>query len=299
MSEIDPRMFGWRHDRAEEAYRGIKAELTPFGELKLAEPNEYRPIWDYVERLNDGRHLPTRRQETGDCVSWGARHALIYHHAYEVEHRGEEEAWRIPFAPYLYATSRTKPDCGNGQLGRSAGSTGAWAITAMKRYGVLFEDDAGVPAYSGRIADDWGYRGAPAQFEQLAADNPIRWASKLQSADEVRACLRAQKLITYAVMWDYGTGATTHQGYRVMRRGGGGGGHQVCLIAWMDEPFEAAFCLNSWGETVHAGPDNGEPVGGAWIRKADLTRDLTARFTEVYALDLFLGHQATPDFGGL
>ena len=292
--EIDPRLFGWRGEIAEQEYSRLAKSFAPWVcEGGMAEPGP--PIWEAAKELNDGKHLPTWYQQTGDCVSMGASQAGQYLHCYEIARLRHEEKFRFWFPPYIYATSRI--DVGRGGLGRGAGSTGAWAAEAMMKYGVLFSDDEGVPDYSGSLADSWGYRGAPAEFKALAKDNPVKQASRLSTSDQIRTALINYNPCTYAITWVYGQGATEYKGYRTLSRGRGGGGHQVCLLAWMDEPFEAAFLLNSWSANVHKGVDNGEPPGGAWLLRKDLERDLNTGAIEVYSLSGFSGTAGEPWHG--
>lgn len=284
------RLCGWRPDWAEPAYEACRAQFTPFIARHFPEEAKKFPIWKYTKKANGGKHIPTVNQGTGDCVSQGARHGVIHLSGYEIGRIGEEETFKIPFAPWIYGTSRMEPDCGNGQLGRGAGSTGAWAITAMKKYGILFECDEGVPSYSGSVADQWGRsRSAYEQFRAEASDNPIKKASRLTSVDQVRASLLAYEPVTFACMYDFGTGAVEKQGYRVLTRGGGGG-HQVSLLWWIDDPFPAAFMQNSWGPGCHTGPAPlDEPDGGAWMLEADIERHIRSRYCEAYSISTFEG----------
>uniref|UniRef100_A0A6M3JKD1 Uncharacterized protein n=1 Tax=viral metagenome TaxID=1070528 RepID=A0A6M3JKD1_9ZZZZ len=300
--EVNPDLFGWNREAAEAdwPYQAKTDRFVAFASMAEPEDPDYHYAWEYAKRVNGGKHLPTWYQETGDCVSMGATNAIQYAHCHEIARLRQEEKFRFVYPPYIYAQSRTKKDTGNGQLGRGAGSTGAWAIQAVRKYGVLFSDDEGVPKYTGDVADEWGYKGAPVQFEKLAADNPIEKAAKLSTSEQVRAALLSNQMITYAIMWRYGTEAAEHKGYRVLKGvSGRPGGHQVCAIAWMDEPFEAAFILNSWGANVHQGPDHGEPPGGAWLPRSEIDRDLSSEFSEVFALGQFVGEPGSPDHGGL
>jgi len=292
------KLCGWAADIAEEEYDRLAGNFVSFSCVGgLTEPGP--PIWEPAKKVNGGSHLDTWRQETGDCVSMGATQGTEYLHCYEIEVAKEEEEFHRIFPPCVYGMSRVMPDCGNGRLGRGAGSTGAWAATAMMKYGHLFVDDEGCPEYSGDLADSWGYRGVPEQFQNLARDNTVKQASRLRSVDEIRTALINYNPCTYALYFKYGSGATEYKGYRVCRRNDPVGGHQVCLLAWMDDPFPAAFMLNSWGKRAHTAglPDNGEPLGGAWIRAEDLETDLRRESPEIYSLSGFSGVAAKPWWG--
>jgi len=233
-----------------------------------------------------------------NCVSMGAAQAGQYMQIFEMSRLGQEELFKLWFPPYIYATSRV--DIGRAELGRAPGSTGAWAVEAMRKFGVLFMDDPGVPQYSRDLADSWGYRGVGKQFKDLAADNPVKGAAKLTSADEIRLALCNWKMCTYAIMWAYDTTPYTAKGksgreYPVMRRADTKGGHQVCLLHWNDD-IDGAFCLNSWSDRVHGPSLNGEPKGGAYIPRREIERDLRG-YSEVYALSDFQGFKGEADYG--
>lgn len=289
------RLCGWREDHAEEAYAALAHRFTKLPVMK-APDKPGPPIWQVAKRVFGGKHLPTWFQETGDCVSMGATNAGQYLSCFNIGLNRLEQKFRLWYPPYIYGTSRI--DIGGGQLGRGAGSTGAWAVEAMRKLGVLFMDDAGVPSYSGSLADQWGYRGVPAEFKSLAKDNPVRTASKLGTVDEIRTALLSYRPCTYAISWNYASSAKEKNGYRTLYKSRTVGGHQVALLWWIDEPFEAAYLLNSWGESFAPGPAPlDEPPGGGWVLRADLERDLNSSYTEVYALSSFEGDPGEPWHG--
>lgn len=281
-------LCGWRNDKYEEAFAALSHRFLASLPLTRSPAEKGPPIWEFAKRVY-GKHLPTWFQQTGDCVSMGATNAGQYLSCFQIGALRREQKFRLWFPPYIYATSRV--DVGRGALGRSAGSTGAWAVESMRKLGVLFMDDQRVPQYSGNLADEWGYRGAPAEFKSLARDNPVFEAAPVRTADEVKIALDNYWPCTYAIMWYYGQGATEYRGHRVMQRQGRAvGGHQVCLLFWNDE-IDGAYCLNSWGEDAHRGPTSkyDEPPGGAYILRRDLERDLQQNQVEVYALKGFEG----------
>jgi len=292
------RLCGWQYKIAGEEFARLASLFLPFVFQGDARNTPGTPIWDIARKVLGGKLPPTWHQQSGDCVSTGAVQAGQYVQLFEMSRLGQEELFKLWFPPYIYATSRV--DIGGGRLGRDAGSTGAWAAQAMQRLGVLFMDDPGVPQYSGSLADEWGYRGAPDQFKRLAADNPVKGAAALSTVDEIRLALCNYKICTYAIMWPYDTNPYTAKGksgkeYPVMRRSREVGGHQVCLLHWNDD-IDGAFCLNSWSDRVHGPSLNGEPKGGAYILRRDIQRDLGG-YSEVYALSGFQGFKGEADYG--
>ena len=73
--------------------------------------------------------------------------------------------------------------------------------------------------------------------------------------------------------------------------------HQMTLLDWMDDPFPAAYRLNSWGANAHGAPLNGTPPGGAWNRAEDLEQELRSSGVEVFACSLFQGEEGPVDPG--
>jgi len=297
MNGID-KLCGWQYQIADEEYTRLQSLFLPFTFQGDVRNTPGTPIWEIAKKVLGGKLPPTWYQKTGDCVSMGACQAGQYMQLFEMSKRGQEEMFKLWFPPYIYATSRV--DIGGGRLGRSAGSTGAWAAQAMQRLGVLFMDDPGVPQYSGDLADDWGYRGAGDRFKKEASDNPVQGAAKLTTVEQIRTALCNYKMVTYAIMWPYDTEPYTAKGksgkeYPVMKRGREVGGHQVCLLHWNDD-IDGAFCLNSWSDRVHGPNLNGEPKGGAYILRRDIERDLGG-YSEFYALSDFQGFKGEADYG--
>jgi hypothetical protein len=294
-------LMGW----AAEELGGMKAVEAEFEKLAAnfssfesvigsaaPAPLKRKKVWEYGKLVNGGQHLPTGYQETGDCVSWGMRQAGQYRSAWEIAGNYEEEKFRYWFAPWIYGTSRV--DIGGNRL-RGAGSMGSWAAAAVLKYGILFDDDEGVPAYSGRIADSWGY-GVPKQFYDVAHDNLVQSAVRLESVEQVRAALLSEEpcLVTIASNQGWAMQPVNYKGFHCFRASGWFG-HQTCFLDWMDDPFPATYRQNSWGPNAHGTPLNGEPPGGAWWRAEDLEHEIRTNDVELYAISLFQGEKGPAD----
>jgi hypothetical protein len=283
---------GWLgKDIEEQAKQQIQSELVPF-KLVARDSKSHVPICQLMQRVNRGKNLFPPQQQTGDCCSFGAKNVLEYLQAALICIHSQPITLKRVYAPFIYGMSRCAPDCGNGTMGRSAGSTGAWTAMACKKYGVLFCDDPDVPAYSGAIADRWGYRGVPEQFVREASDNLVRGIANLQTVEQLRSALLNYNPVTIASTW--GFRVTEYKGYKVYSPSGSWA-HQMCFLDWMDEPFPAAYRLNSWGDCT--GPSlHGEPLGGAWVRAQDIERELASGDCELYAYSAFDGFNSVGDF---
>lgn len=275
---------GWAGiEIADKEYARLENNFTKFKIVGISDDKPGVPIWRFAQRLNDGEHLKTWYQETGDCVSMGMAQAGNYLTAAAICHYGSPIKFKLWFPPYIYGVSRTASDCGAGRL-RGAGSTGAWAATAVMKHGVLFEDDKDVPKYSGRLADIWGNRGVAKEFYETASDNLVGSAARITTVDELREALINYYPCTIASTWGFSVGEK--DGCKIYEHTTSWN-HQMCFIAWQDDPFPAAFRLNSWGDST--GPSlKGEPLGGAWQTAESIKKELTTG-VEVYALSQFAG----------
>ena len=281
-------LFGWLGKEEEEkAFGKLQERFIPFA-IKGNERTEPGvPIWRLMRRINNGKNLVTFTQETGDCCSMGAKHVLEYLQAALITVHGQPIKFKRVFAPYIYGMSRCAPDCGNFSLGRSAGSTGAWTAAACKKYGACFDDDKDIPKYSGRIADNWGYRGVPEEFIKEAADNLVKGITKINNVDQLRSSLINYYPVTIASTWGFSVGK--QDGCKVyIRNPRDPWAHQMCFIAWQDDPFPAAFRLNSWGNST--GPAVGdEPLGGAWQSAESIEKEINSGVAELYGFSSFDG----------
>jgi len=287
--------MGWIPELAEPAYKQTIHEFIPFQFQTRPLTKPGLPIWEFAKKVIGGQHIPTWRQETGDCVSMGAVQAGQYLQCYEIAKGYEEEQFKLWFPPYIYGVSRTHRDCGNGQLGRRAGSTGSWAAVAMMKHGVLFADDPNTPQYSGSLADSWGYKGPPEEAYSLARDNPVKSCARLRTVEELRAALINYKPCTIASNRGFKMEPQEYKGYHVFIPQGSWP-HQMCYLSWIDDPFPAAYRFNSWGANAHGDPLNGEPPGGAWNRAEDIEKELRSGNVEVYAMSSFEGFKGEADF---
>lgn len=286
-------LFGWAGMAiADESYNRLEKHFVPF-RLKAQSNKTAEYLWRYEKRLNKGKNIEPLLQETGDCTSFATAKAIKLQEAIQICEHGDNIAFKDAFPPYIYGVSRTAHGCGEGKLGRSAGSVGAWVVAGLQKYGVLFTDDAGVPKYSGALADQWGYRGVPDEFYKLASDNPMKSVSRIETVDELRAALLNKSPVIIG----------SSQGFKVSHGTGGcliytpsgTWGHEMVFTAWHDDPFPGAFRQNSWKYNVAGNgdihPSNGDPEGGAWCRAEDLAREFRSG-VEMYSFNHFEGEKS-------
>lgn len=281
--------FGWLGKEAEEkAFTAVKSQFIPFAMKGETRDTPGVPIWRLMRRVNNGENLVTFNQQTGDCCSMGAKHVLEYLQAALMTVYGQPMQFHRIYAPYIYGMSRCAPDCGNGSLGRFAGSTGAWTAAACKKYGACFDDDPDIPRYSGALADQWGYRGVPEKFIKEASDNLVKGLAKINSVEELRSSLINYFPVTIASTWGFSVGQK--DGCKVyIRNPRDPWAHQMSFIAWQDKPFPAAFRLNSWGPNSTGKPLADEPGGGAWQSAESIEQEIQSGVAELYSYSSFDG----------
>lgn len=258
----------------------------------LGKKKTFVPIWDVVKQHNNGQHLPTLKQQIGDCVGVGLAQAGQYLAVTQISSEYQEEIYHPWHGSYIYGISRVQ--IGGGSI-PGEGSRGAWGAAAVQRYGVLFTDDTGIPPYSGSISTAWGESpGPPASAIAIASDNNVIDIRKLSTVDQIREALLERRMVTIASMRGFMMKPYNKDGFHVFRPQGSWP-HQMCLLAWMDQPFQAAYRINSWGSAAHGTPLHGEPPGGAWNLATDLEAELRDPRVEIYAYDLFDGDPDSPN----
>ena len=309
--------FGWAgKDEAERAFDSLQqsshalAEFPPLQKLSGAESAAADGgvrLWDLVRKVR-GEDTPNVAQQTGDCVSFGAKNAIEYLQCAEIA-AGESEGFKPVFPPFLYATGRVL--AGGGRLRGRAGSLGSWQAAAVKEHGVLRTDAAGVPPYSGAVADAWGdgrkassgrTNGDAAGFRDFltaAADHPVGAAARVRTWAEVVAAVANGSPVTVASDCGF-TMRAAASGFHERR---GRWPHQMALVAVCDDPARPwAGVLNSWGDAHGRVTDwrTGErwPTGTLRVRREAVEEMLTTG--EAYAYAAFAGFPPRRiDWGGL
>jgi hypothetical protein len=271
-----PGLCGWAgEETAQDAFQELKGHFVPFviwdtHNQAEAVPQDRRSVLWTASNKVLGKHLPTFRQEIGDCVSMGAANAVNYLTCVQMA-AGENIKFRPAFQPWIYGTSRVL--VGRNRLGCSSdGSVGAWAAAAVEQYGILFSDESGVPPYSGSVAKQWGCK-KPAfeKFMPIADDFQVRSIAQVTTFEQVRDALVNGYPVTVA----------SNQGFQMKGRADGGKlwgvpsgswAHQMCFIGYDPEPRPCVYCINSWGENAHGKPVDDAPPGGFWVDAKTVAR---------------------------
>lgn len=301
-------LFGWAERTnpgiSKTAFNMLSGHFSPFrisGQTRDASPRKTF-LTDIVKLVAGIDLLDT--QQTGDCVSFGGKHAseivtCTQIAGLAVAQAGQDTAmlseifkssrlkFRRIFAPYYYGTSRIYQ--GGGRLGRQPGSLGSWMFAAAKLYGALFEDENGVPKYSKQIADDWGYDNQYIdKWRSIASAYPVRSGGKISKWSDLCASIHNGYPVTTASGFGYSM-EPGRNGFHIQNTRWD---HQMCFVGVDEthrEPY--ALLLNQWGD-VHGHMEDFEtgdrlPPGILRIYRSDAEKHL--KYGENYAYSSFDG----------
>lgn len=277
MGNVIQPTFGWipPSQRSRETEASVQQVVGSMPEFLLVKSGVKRQsnrvvLWEYAKKVNGGKHLPTFRQEVGDCVSQGAANAVNYLSCMEIARLGDAEKYRPAFQPYIYGISRV-------QIGKDRingdGSIGAWAAEGVKLFGVLFGDEEGVPTYSGEVARSWGRRpGPPPQFVEKAKPHIVKTVSPVRTYDDVKEALLNGYPVTVASNRGFQMKGRVDRG-KLWGVPAGTWMHQMAFIGVDDDSARpGSYCLNSWGPNAHGSPPDDAPPGGFWVDADTVTQ---------------------------
>lgn len=251
--------------------------------LNLGEATKRFSVNWRTEKTVFGKFLENIPQEIGDCTSWGGRNGLITTGASNILVRRLKEIMKLPFPPYIYGCTRVQVE-NNGAINRGGdGANPADVAVALMKYGTVYTDDLGVPAYSGAVAKDYGRNGPPKEQLEMAKDNLVKSAVRVKTFEDA----------LWQAVNGYGMFIGADFGYQMMpdkdgfHRPGRVWSHQMELLD-VDDEWSTPFVLirNSWGDAHGRLKDfrTGEdlPPGVLRVRKSDFLDHLAASCT--YAL---------------
>lgn len=269
-------LCGWSGQQsAADAWEQLKGHFPEFKIIRKVGAAPVRDdkrvaLWDAAKAVNGGRHLPTFRQEIGDCVSMGAANACNYLLCVQIiTSRGLPQEYHPSFQPFIYGISRVQ--IGGGGLGGD-GSNGVWAARGLQQYGTLPADAKGVPPYSGSVARAWGRRpGPPAEFLPIAAKNLVKTAAKVTRWEDARDALVNGYPVTIASNVGFAM-RPDNAAKKLYGVPSGSWAHQMCLIGYDPAPEPSFYVINSWGENAHGAPLDDAPPGGFWIKSSACQR---------------------------
>jgi hypothetical protein len=248
----------------------------------------YRQM-DRSHRARYGTPFKVGRQGIGDCVSWGAMHAVYAAEAVDWDLGRLAEPPRLPATESIYGGSRVEARGrdGSGRSpvgGWSDGSTGWGAARWLRDWGVVYRDEVGghdLREYSSQRAKQWGAYGNGGQgdggkLDAVAKRHPCKHVVAVKTWDELVAAVTSGYPVTIASSVGFNSGPRDADGFC---RASGVWMHQMCVVglrfAEHGSPRDGALIMNSWGNYVGGGkfpPD--QPDGCFWASRPDLERIL-------------------------
>lgn len=294
--------FGWSPDPA--ATRQLLEELGDEKYFSQAADEAMRKasgtdtfLYRAMNRAHQARYgkpFAVGRQLIGDCVSWGAMHAVYCSEALDWDLGKTSEPPFLPATESIYGGSRVeargKPGDGKSPVGGySDGSTGSAAARWLRDWGVVYRKQypsADLTTYSGDRAKAWGAYGNGGQgdngrLDAVAKKSPARHVVNVRTWDELVAAIEAGFPVTIASSVGFASGDRDADGFCAARSTWM---HQMCIVAVRfaknagadtARPRDGALVMNSWGKYL-GGPrwPSDMPEGCFWAEKADIVRIL-------------------------
>lgn len=268
------------------------ADAAPDAMAKAEEVDTflYRAM-DAASRERYGKPFAPQRQGIGDCVSWGAAHAVYCAEAVEWQLGERDECPTFPSTEALYGGSRVEArgKDGSGERpvgGWSDGSTGYAAAKWLRDWGVIYRREYkqhDLRDYSSDRAKQWGAYGCGGRddngrLDRVATETPCKHVVNVRTWEELVAAITSGYPVTIASSQGFtktrdedgfceASGTWMHQmmlaGLRFKKQGGG------------SQPRDGALVINSWGDYVNGGkwPDD-QPDGTFWAERDVVERIL-------------------------
>ncbi len=248
---VDTRMIDW-----DGIATAMHTDANPVGKRYA--------FWDNVLKLT-GKHLPNTNQLLGDCVSASAEMGIEYLLADQIVRIGNLQDYRPVYRPWLYGAGRVL--IGKNKI-RGDGSLISWQYEAMQKYGVLAEDEQGLPPYSTSVGRSWGSNQAILQpWIEKAAQTKINKYVDIKNFDDIAKAVIIGKMFPCIA---------SGQGFQMQLKHDTTAGcswfvpsgswmHQMHIPAVDYNPQRPrCFIGNQWGYGAHPGQLDG-PNGGGWV----------------------------------
>jgi hypothetical protein len=250
----------------------------------------YRQL-DAAHRARYGKPFVVGRQQIGDCVAWGAAHAVAVSEAVSFSLGKLPEPPLMPATEALYGGARVeargKPGDGAQPYGGfNDGATGFGAAKFLREFGVVYRQkypSADLTQYSGERAKQWGAYGCGGQgdagrMDAEAKKHPLRHVVAIRSWSELAAALESGYPVTLASS----QGFTSTRSKEGICEASGVWQHQMCAIGIRHRkngaPDDLCLILNSWGPSWVGPKENkypsDQPDGSFWARRSVVERML-------------------------
>lgn len=219
-------------------------------------------IWEDIRKYL-GKDVPNTPQLIGDCVGKSSADATNFLQVLQLGAVGRKD-WRETHPSFAWANGRVMPEIGNRRLGRQDGSLGIWQAVAVKKYGIIFQDDKNAPKYTAALARNWGYNGCPKEFLEIGKKRLVR----VDTADT--AMVKTLDQLFSALSAGYPVTVASNLGFDMSPRADGYNHnsdtwpHQMTFTGYCKIGKRPCVCLNNnWGESVHGLVKDAE-TGDQW-----------------------------------
>lgn len=278
VAEAIEQAMGWVNDPDEVAIVRETLPVKVFSDTPAGKSADDMPPfvfgWKAYETLL-GEAAPIKNQGgVGSCVSFGTNTAAERTLANEIIRR---KGGRSEFTRYVeeatYGGSRV--EIGGGRI-RGDGSVGAWAAQFITKYGLVPRKkypNRDLTTYNETLCRDWGQRGVPDEFEQIARQFPVKSFVQVKTFEEAKK----------AAAQGYFTAICSNQGFTKTRNGSGvaqpsgSWAHCMCFDGYYTDENNRQFghITNSWARYFHGPNGWGNPQeDGFWAEAAVIDRML-------------------------
>ena len=236
-----------------------------------------------------GRPFVVGKQGIGDCVSWGAMHAVYCAESVDWDLGNIPDPPLLPCSESIYGGARVeargKPgDGANPVGGYSDGATGWGAAKWLKDYGVVYREVISghdLRTYNPQRAKAWGAfgnggQGDAGRLDAIAKKHPCKAVTAVRTWDELVAAVTTGRPVTIASSVGFNSGPRDADGFCAAS---GQWMHQMCILGLRfkehGSPRDGALIMNSWGNYV-GGPKwpADMPDGCFWASRPDVERIL-------------------------
>lgn len=245
---------------------------------------------DKAHRARYGTPFVIGRQGIGDCVSWGAMHAVYCAESVDWDLGKLAEPPLMPSSEAIYGGARVEARGrdGSGRSpvgGYSDGATGWGAARWLREWGVVYREEIlghDLREYSPQRAKSWGAYGCGGQgdggkLDNAAKKHPCKYVVAVRTWPELVAAVTSGYPVTIASSVGFNSGPRDADGFC---RASGTWMHQMAVVGVRFEingsPRDGALIANSWGNYVSGGrfpPDM--PDGMFWASRSDMERILS------------------------
>jgi hypothetical protein len=295
-------LFGWipPSQRTKEMNEGCDKALASMPKFSIKGRQRYGKkvaLFDWSKEANGGKHLNCFKQIKGSCVGNGLGMALWQLAGVQRVKLGDMISMLLPLWLIPYGKSRELA----GMHNKGDGSQGSTAAAAARDFGTPPSDMPEAPKWT--LVEGGICFGGPTEIKYStlagidkklidgAKPHLCRTVAQVKSADSVRDAIVNGHSVTIASTWGGMMKGVVEEGV-LMNKRVTTWPHQMCVLAWWehDKLGEIFWIQNSWGANMFGVCPSGAPLGGFWVRKADM--DFIARQGDSFAFSSFVGYPA-------